>query len=523
MLEAKSLLTAKLASKDAVFWLTQCTRTKDEQDLENPYKPFPEFPFLRPLFAMLDNEPVAWIEKSRTVMCSWAVSGWAAHKVFTRPAVRVVIQSEDEDRAVHDIEYAKVLWENSDPALKEQWPLEKPLEKQPYNELRLANGSSMVAIPGDPGKIRSEHPTIVVLDEAAHITEGEQSYNTASATRCPHLVSLSSAWPGWFRDVTEFSVPFVWPEYAGVPAEGIKGFSLRRTEAGHPVIRMHYSALPYATPEWVAAQRLRFTSQAYWNLEMEIQYEALSGQRVYPEFDPAVHVIPDELVPKRGCRYMSIDPHPRTPHAFLWVLIDQYSDWYVYRELWPSAVYGQPRNLRDDEEDNSFTIREYAETVAVLEGNSIEWRHPETDDEYGVYARAQYGGERIVDRFMDQAAKGFYAGTDSRSEETYSRRYDRFGLQCRDPYKSHKSGEDAIHSLLKLRRHDTRGFWPRLHIAASCRELIVELQKYRFKQSRSSPEARELKQEGVEARSHQIDNLRYLATSGIAYIPSLVS
>jgi hypothetical protein len=32
-----------------------------------------------------------------------------------------------------------------------------------------------------------------------------------------------------------------------------KGLMMRRTEAGHPVIRLHYSALSYATPVWVAA------------------------------------------------------------------------------------------------------------------------------------------------------------------------------------------------------------------------------------------------------------------------------
>lgn len=301
------------------------------------------------------------------------------------------------------------------------------------------------------------------------------------------------------------------------------GLSLRRTEAGHPVVRLHYKALSYATPQWIETQRKRYTSQAYWNLEMEIAYEALSGQRVYQEFDMATHVIPDSKVPKHGCRYMAIDPHPRTPHAFLWVLIDGFSDWYVYRELWPSIVCGQPRNIRDDEVDNQFTIREYCETLAVLEGNEIEWRNAETDDEYGIYRRGGQG-ERIIDRYMDQAGKGFYASTDTALQETYARRYDRFGIQCSDPYKSHKSGEDAVHSLLKPRQHDVRGVWPRLHVAESCKELIIEFMKYRYKLlPKGKGEERELRQEGVEARCHLLDNLRYLATASIAYIPSLVS
>lgn len=301
-----------------------------------------------------------------------------------------------------------------------------------------------------------------------------------------------------------------------------QGLSMRRTQEGIAVVRLHYSALPYATPEWVAQQRKRYTSQAYWDLECEIKYEALSGQRVYPEFDPAVHVVDDREVPKRGCRYMSIDPHPRTPHAFLWVLIDRYSDWYVYRELWPSVVSGQPRNIRDDEEDNQFTIREYCDTIATLEGNRLDWRNAETDDEYAVYRKTP-GGEKIAERYMDQAGKGFLASGEQDRSESYAKRYARFDIQCSDPWKSTKGGEDAIHSLLKLRRHDSRGLWPRLHIAASVKELITELMKFRFKLTRRPSDEKELKQTGVEARSHQIDNLRYLATANLSYLPSMES
>jgi hypothetical protein len=196
--------------------MLNCTKTKDEQDNNHPYKPFPPEEYIRPALDVLNNEPISFWEKSRTMMASWLISGWAAHKAFTRPATCIVFQSEDEDRAVHDVQYAKILWQHSDDMLREQWALEKPLEKQPYNEFRLANGSRLVGIPGDPDKIRSEHPTVVVLDEAAHITEGEHSYNIAAATRCLHLIALTSAAPGWFRDATEFAVPVDWPDYKAV-------------------------------------------------------------------------------------------------------------------------------------------------------------------------------------------------------------------------------------------------------------------------------------------------------------------
>ena len=202
-----------MAARDLLFWMTECTETRDDQDKVAPYKPFPQLPYLPHVIDYLNHEPITFIEKSRTMMASWIVAAWAAHMAFTHPATCVVFQSEDEDRAVHDVEYCKVLWRRSLPLLKEQWKLSKEIEKQPYNEFRIANDSRILGIPGDPDKIRSEHPTVVVLDEAAHITEGERSYNVAAATRCLHLVCLSSANPGWFRDATEFAVPVDWPDY----------------------------------------------------------------------------------------------------------------------------------------------------------------------------------------------------------------------------------------------------------------------------------------------------------------------
>lgn len=290
---------------------------------------------------------------------------------------------------------------------------------------------------------------------------------------------------------------------------------------GIAVVSVHYTARPDMTEERVEAERKRYPTEARWDQEMEGDAHALEGQLVYPEFNASIHVIPDNEIPVRGCVFLSIDPHPRTPHAFLWIKIDRWSDWYCYRELWPSKVYGKPKNLKKDEQENTYTIREYAETLAVLEGNTLEWHKAEQDEEYATYKRAR-GGENVIYRFMDQAGKGFKASDESGLLESYARRYDRFGIQCVDPYKSHKSGEDAVRDLLKLRHHDIKGVWPRLHIAASCVELIHEFSTFRYKSMRWTDE-KELPQEGIEARTHQIDNLRYIATGRVSYVGSMES
>ncbi len=300
------------------------------------------------------------------------------------------------------------------------------------------------------------------------------------------------------------------------------GVHLRRGANRIPVLCIHYSARPDLHGEALERERAKYSSKAFWDQEMEGRDDALSGQRVYPEFDPSLHVIPDALAPARGCRYMAIDPHPRTPHAFLWLLVDQWGDVYVYRELWPSIVCGEGRMLNDADEDKRFTIREYAETLAVLEGNRVEWHNQEKPDEYGIYRR-QAGAENIIYRFMDQAGKGFEATDEAHLLESYAKRYDRYGIQCVDPKKSHQSGEDAIRDWLKVRHHDLRGLWPRLHIVASCVELIGEFLRFRYQMIRKWTDTRELKQQGIEARRHLIDCLRYLATADLGYVRSLAS
>jgi hypothetical protein len=291
------------------------------------------------------------------------------------------------------------------------------------------------------------------------------------------------------------------------------GVMLRRApETGAAVVWLHYTADPTMTEERLELERKRYTNQALFRREMEIDYDALSGQRVYPTFDPKVHVIGHDRIPKRMCRYMAIDPHPRTPHAFMWIGVDAWNDLYIYRENWESKIYGKRKQLTDRDEENEFFVGQYVEMIAHMEGNQIEWHGDTTSDGYGIYRRKP-DGEKIMERFMDQAGKAFRASGENQVEESYAERYNRYGIECSDPYKSHRAGEDAVRELLRPRKHDLKGNWTRLHISDRCIETILEFFSYRYKITKRMNEERELKQEGVEARCHMLDLLRYLATS----------
>jgi len=309
-----------------------------------------------------------------------------------------------------------------------------------------------------------------------------------------------------------------------------KVLTAARTPQGWFVARLHYSANPLLDPDTedgkrrIAQLRNDYVSKAKWDMEMEIDAHALEGQRVYPEFTRDLHVLPHEQVvyadvekriKRQGCCFMALDPHPRTPHAALWVLIDGWNDWYVYRDFWDSVVYGIPKNVKDDDSENLWTVKDYAAAIAALEGNKIEWHHAETAREYGIY-RHMPGGEKIRERRCDQAGKGFF---EKGSKSSIWQSYNNYGLHFLEPYKNHRVGEDEIRQLLKPRRHHSFGEWPRLHISDRCEELILEMTRYKYKQTKRFVEDKELAQEGVQARCHLIDTLRYLATADLRFSP----
>lgn len=530
-----------------------CTRTKDEQeeDQERRYKPFPERPYIKPLLDVLEHEPVVFIEKSRTMMASWLVSAYIAHRCFTEQGIRALIQSEDEARALHDIDYIKVLWEQSDEALRARWKLRDGKSSpwaQAYNTVELDNRSLAIGLVGNPDKVRSEHPTIYMMDEAAIMVRGSYAYDQAIATRCKKIICLSSAFPGWFREHTRDAVPVDWPDYsagetcstANAPVSDkltdemrkmgwfqrkktvhvrtpCPGLSMRRNKDGAAVVRLHYSADPTFTEETKEKLRKRAATPAVWRMEMEIEYEAMDGTLVFPEFSPELHVVPHNRIPAQLCRYMAIDPHPRTPHAFLWIGLDD-SEIYVYRELWPSKMYGSSRMLRDSDEENSFTVREYAEVIADWEGNKFDLRHRGTEREYAAYIYNKGTGEYILDRWMDQAGKGFIASAEDEEQESYTERYKRYGIDVSDPYKIKEPGFEKVRELLRPRPHDLMGKpWPRLHISDRCTELIYEMSRLRYLKDKRQTEEKELKQGATPVRDHLVDLLRYLVTADLGY------
>lgn len=189
---------------DPLHWLQHHTQTKDphwrEVGAASPYRPFPDKPYFGPILEVLRREPVVFCAKSRDLMLSWLFVGFFTHDCMTHPGVEVLFQSQTEEKAAELIDYAKCLVDRQDEDIKAQYPLAQPLVSQSRLELNFKSGSRIVGIPHGADKIRSYHPTALLIDEAAFIPDAGQSYDEAIAA-CKKIAVLSSANTGWFESV----------------------------------------------------------------------------------------------------------------------------------------------------------------------------------------------------------------------------------------------------------------------------------------------------------------------------------
>jgi hypothetical protein len=153
------------------------------------------------------------------MMTSWWAAGEVCHYVQTHQPSMAIFWAQEEKPAVKLVDYCKTLYDRQRPWIQEVYPLVVPTDRQAYNRLEWKEGGTVLALPGkDPDKIRSEHPTIVVFDEAAHIERGAEAFGVAVLTRVPKLLGISTAAPSWYRDITRDALPIPLPVLQGITA-----------------------------------------------------------------------------------------------------------------------------------------------------------------------------------------------------------------------------------------------------------------------------------------------------------------
>lgn len=278
---------------------------------------------------------------------------------------------------------------------------------------------------------------------------------------------------------------------------------------GIRVLRLHYSADEEKTPEWAAKQKAAMTNPADYEQEFEINFSSKLGTLIFQLHDEAT-LETSFPIPKTWTRYYALDPHPVVPHASLWAAVDNWGEPWIYRELWPSKIYGQRGNAPDD--DNRFSIKQYVETVQWLE--SAENPENEGRDE-DIY-------KRVIDYAARAMGQGFF---DEKPDYNFQKRFEELGgWKFEDSIKDHEAGYEGVNQWLKPRDVEQADgtFKPKstLHIFQDkCPELVHQLKNNRFQQltptmaERSDPTGKP-----QAKRNHLTDCLRYLRMAGMEFI-----
>jgi len=110
------------------------------------------------------------------------------------------------------------------------------------------------------------------------------------------------------------------------------------------------------------------------------------SHRAFPNFDPAVHVVPPYQIPSGWQKGLAIDPAHRRPFALLWCAFGPDNEVVVYRE-WPHVEH---HKLRSSE----YSVADYAQLIREMEcGEHIDFRC--LDPRFGS-AKPTLKGERYT-------------------------------------------------------------------------------------------------------------------------------
>lgn len=322
----------------------------------------------------------------------------------------------------------------------------------------------------------------------------------------------------------------------------MRGESLRRIPtgqpgAGIPVYRLHYSADPTITPEKIQALRSKYTSEARYRREMEIEFEALEGTLVLPEFNRDRNLCKpfDVSDRERWTIYMALDPHPRTAHAMVWEAINKHNDRIICGEFWPE--YGTPYAS----DGGRWRTHDYAEAIQLFESDSeykpapFEWARGKRlhvrrrfMDTFGKAANADEGeGEDYFDAYrrlgIELTAKAVKEGPSHATE--------RVNLNFDSALKGHDNlakAQDSVARLLEpTKLADGNEGPPRMRLFDNLYELIDEVENVRFPAPRKMPGddfglentgGRPADERIVTFQKHVMDCVFYIETSRPRFI-----
>jgi len=279
----------------------------------------------------------------------------------------------------------------------------------------------------------------------------------------------------------------------------VRGISTRKTSLGWTVIRVHYSADEDKDPKtprgkaWYDEAR-RGMSDARFRKEFEIDYGALGGQLLFPDFDESIHVLPLEKQPcavsdlsaEQYTVFLGCDPHIRAAHAFVWLAVNREGEMAIVWSWWPGL------------EDK----RKIEECVVYVKAMSS----------FSACLRPR----RMV---MDVAAKGM----DASEERNYFQEFQAAGLTFQPSKKNRDEiGDDLLRQALAVKPYGEGQQRPKLTIWDKCGDnakLVWQLKNARYQEFKGNVTDKDPPEKAERKERHLIDCIVYILLYGARFIP----
>lgn len=201
------------------------------------------------------------------------------------------------------------------------------------------------------------------------------------------------------------------------------------------------------------------------------EFSFMSGL-VYKDFNPKIHVI-KPFDTKDLSLYEAIDPHPRTPHAVLWLGVDEKGTKYVVNELFQRCLI----------------------------------------DELAEFIKIKRGGKEPVQTIIDPSA----IIKDPVNNTSIKDRLLQCGIYTESGSKDLAGGIQRVSKAIKLIPDNDGNKRPELYIFNRCKRTIWEFQHYMWDEWKH-PEQRTAKNRPKDKDDHMMENLRRILLKEPDYI-----
>jgi len=322
--------------------------------------------------------------------------------------------------------------------------------------ITLINGSVIVygalGDSSDVERIKSLEIGWFAIDEASETAEGNyQMLKSRLRWRLPNGgfppffgLLASNPEPGWVKNT------FVTPEKMGMPLPN------------HVFIQALPLDNPHLPPDYL--EDLRASNPEHWVVKyIEGSWDALKGQ-IFDGFNSEKSVIDPFDIPSNWLKFRTLDHGQNNPTCCLWCAVDPDSNIFVYREYYSSGVVSKhckEINRLSEGEEYEYTVLPHDLWNKTREKDGNLWSVYNEYVEHGIYG---IRANNEVNAGLNRVNEFFF------------------------------SNSERIHPITEEKGS------PRLFIFSNCRNLILEIPDYIWKDGEDKP---------VKVNDHACDALRY--------------